>query len=198
MILHKSVRTAVFALFLVANPAYFAACAGEENGDSFTYGESDMLELMDGLNSTEWLVDGYALELSLTQGTGASASFSLPDAGNSPSFVRSAHACGGRSFVKSAAACIDWTDLPVLGTLRIFEQVGAEERTLIDEIPVDGNITVMSLNLDHAEVNLSLNNGSAYLSWDEELGGEFVFEQLKADGLGADGRSIDIEYPADR
>jgi hypothetical protein len=79
-------------------------------GDQFQYSEADMRAAVEGT----WLVnftasDGTPTQVTLRIDEGSGSPTSLRPGG----LVRSAYACGSRTFVKSAAACVDASEMPL-------------------------------------------------------------------------------------
>ena len=175
------VRAGLFGLVLVANPAYVTACSADDD-DPFTYGEAEMLGLLDQVNATEsWTFEGYALSLDLEQRAGEATA-------RSEGFVRSAYACSSRTFVKSAAACIDSSSMPVEGTAIVVALLDDGAAEPVATLPVSGSLDVMSLNLDSALLFLYFEGGSVEMRW--RKGGDFELVTSAADGLGPDGEPV--------
>ena len=88
---------------LVLNPFY--ACS---LGPSFSYSAAEMTAAVEGT----WVltVDGRSYIFHIEQASAAQQH-------SSASLVPSAHACGDRTLVKSASACIDTSTMPVVVTL---------------------------------------------------------------------------------
>ena len=117
----RSISVIAFALALVINPGYFVGCVGD-TADEFQFGEAEMLELVDRVNDQEAFVfesagEVYRLELTLEQAQGeddgtAAAGTSLA--------ARRALACGSRTFMNSAAACISSSEVALLADLRLY------------------------------------------------------------------------------
>ena len=118
----------------------------DPSGDKeFTFGESEMLDLLDELNEQSWSIEfeGAMVEVlveieQIQEET--SAALSLPS--------NSAYACGSRSFIASAEACIDTTSLPIEGTISILDDESEEPETFL----VSGSIEVMGHYLDNADI----------------------------------------------
>lgn len=167
-------------LFL-ANPAYLTSCSS----GGYEFGETEMHELLDDVNAHQWEMDGYTLELDLHQNTGeATARRSVS------SLVSSAHACGNRTFVESAAACIDTTEMGIAGTGWVID----EENQIVAEIPITGALIVDGWELTNAVLFLNFLEGEAVLSWHSRDGDtdepQFVVDDFQAEGLGEDTVSI--------
>ena len=127
------------------------------NEKEFSFGEAEMLELLDDLNEQSWSIEfeGSSVEVLVELNQieeEASAALSLPS--------NSAHACGTRSFIASAEACIDVTSLLIEGSISIIDEESDEPETFF----VSGSIDVMGLDLDNAEVWVY--NDDIRASWD--------------------------------
>jgi hypothetical protein len=101
----RKIAMVLGALMFLLNPNL--AC---DAGDQFQYSEADMRAAVEGT----WLVnftasDGTATQVTLRIDEGSGSPTSLRPGG----LVRSAYACGSRTFVKSAAACIDVSLMPL-------------------------------------------------------------------------------------
>jgi len=143
-----ALSTAVFALIFVLNPALIAGCG--LLGGSFEYGEPEMVALLDSVNRTErWKFshEGADYELVLEVERRGKDSTRKP-AADDPSVVRPAHSCENRSFVRSAAGCLDTTEMPIVATVTLRGlEAGAP---LIDRVPLDGELEVIGLRLERA------------------------------------------------
>ena len=164
--MHVRSFSLAFALLVwIINPAFVMGCGGDEA--DFTFGEADLIVLMEALNATAWGVstdDGsYQLDLDLRQG----ASVEVTRAPREGLLIR-AHACGNREFVSPASACMDQTFFGLEGQVTITDASSGDE--VGSPIEVEGVMEVVGLNLTHARV--TLNHG----------GGEFVF--VSNDGVG--------------
>lgn len=141
----RSVAGFAFALAFIANPALFAArCT------TFSFGQKDVLLLVDGASRTyRFESEGaeFEVKLHLAQGSDQSARWAFP----SP--VRSALACGERSFVKSASACLDTTTVPIEGTLSV-ERMGPKAAVIVENLRIVGDLKVMGTKLDNARIEL--------------------------------------------
>ncbi len=183
MMLRKTaLRAWVFGLALVANPAYVTACSGHEGSDEFTYGEAELVGLLDDVNATaSWEFEGYALSLELEQQTGEATA-------RAEGLVRSAHACGSRTFVKSAAACLDITEMPLEGTATVTTRLDDGTIAPVATVPVSGKLLVTGLDLKQAELSLYFDGGSMFLLWTPE--GDFELWSFGADRLGPDAAPV--------
>jgi hypothetical protein len=165
-----------FAVFWLANPAFLTSCS-EEEGEEFDFDEADMLERIEVVNGQSWEFDGYVLTVELEQGTGGAqeAQLRLP----SVSWVRDAHACGSRSFVKSAAACMATTEMPVEGTLRL---VDLSSGALVVDAQVAGVFIAEGKTLRYAWLALSFDSGRADFAMWRESGFTLTQYESRSDG----------------
>jgi hypothetical protein len=133
----------VFAtLMFLLNPNL--AC---DDGPQFQYGETEMRAAVVG-NWQVALTDPTGttqLTLRIEQGAGPQASW-RPNG-----LVRSAHACGTRTFVKSAAACMDISEMPLSVTVVGGNGAYANESW-------SGKFEVMSLVFSQGQLHLTFGN----------------------------------------
>lgn len=141
-------RSVVVALgFVVAfsvNPAFVAGCT------LFSFGEKEAVSLVPvvGAHRTYELSrggEGYTLVVDVRQSRERRASR------DEPGLVSSAHACGDRTFVRSASACIDSTTVPVEGTMRLART--GSPAPLYDG-PVVGELVLFGTTLGEGELRL--------------------------------------------
>jgi len=148
----KMTKTALMSALWLLNPVI--GCS-----DGFEFDESDLIALMDGVAETTWVSEQEAIEyeihFQLEKGDidydEDSEDYSDDAFGSLISTVdifASAHACGTRSFLSEAEACIDTTILSVKGTVEIIE-VSSQEVVL--EEAVDGAISVWGKHLNEAD-----------------------------------------------
>lgn len=129
------------------NPTF--ACGSAE--PDYQYGEAELRAAVEG----DWALTvthgpGAALELSvrLQQRAEHTASARAPSA-PAPSLLRSAHACGTRTLLAPAHACIDSTEMPLAVSL-LAGGAGLESAAL------SGNFRVDSLVFDVGTLHLTL------------------------------------------
>ena len=140
----------VFGFALIANPAFlFAGCG-------FDFGEKEAVALVAqaGAHKTyRFTVDGsdYEATVDLAQAKTATPKLSVADV----SFVASAHACGERTFVRSAGACLDITKVPVEGTITVMRVTPTPE-VVVDRQRMIGNVLITGTSLHRASVELVL------------------------------------------
>ena len=122
-----------------------------------------MIELMDSVSTVSWMTEQnavqYEIRFDLRKGNINYDPVSEDDADQSFGFFESslaqlgtAQACGTRSFLSEAEACLDSTILSVEGSVEIIDV--ASEQVVLSE-PVDGAITVWGKELNEAEFWLS-------------------------------------------
>ena len=159
--MHQFTFSAAFISFFIINPAFIAGCGQEES--EFTFGKPEMLALLDTLENSPWNFDNsnetYEIEFDLEQGESVQMTQRPPF-----SLVESAWACSNRSFVSSAAACVNVSSLSVAGTVTIHK---LESNDAPIEIEIQGTMSVYSLNLDSAELELSHDEGHFSLTSDD-------------------------------
>jgi hypothetical protein len=139
-------RTVAFALAFVVNPVFFTGCAR-----LFGPSEQEAVSLVEAATKGgpyRFTKDGRELEVSfdVRQSVGEDRSSRLA----SP--VRSASACGSRTFLRSASACLDTTTVPVEGTMTVAVVGGA---TLFDHVSVTGNLEISGRSIDDARLTLN-------------------------------------------
>ncbi len=153
-------RWAVLGVLWAVNPGYLGGC---NLGGEFGFGQADMVELLDALNEEEWTFENedgaFELALSLQAGSGEVASVH----GWSP--VNTAYACGTRSFVASAGACLDTTTLALDGTVTITDSTTGASVAL--DLVLEGMMEVIGLELSNARVTLNHEDGQIRLSSDD-------------------------------
>ena len=143
------------AAFLL-NPA---ACATDDDAQAeYKYGDAEMRMAVEGI----WKV-------TVGHPTGAVTvySFRLAQAYGTPSasrggLVRQAMACGSRTLVRSASACVDVTTMPLTGQV-----IEGDERAKTST--VKGEMMVAGLSFSQAQLTV-------------EIGSRKLFGQLSSDG----------------
>lgn len=179
---HSALGSLFFGFFLVANPAYFVSCSAEDDG--FQYDEADMLQVVEQLNETESLdietpagLRGYQIDFQLQQASAASSDETALLPAQS-SWVKAAHACESRTFVRSAAACVSSSSLLLEGTARI-----KDGEKIVQTLEVEGAMDVHSNLLTHAEFLLSVDDAQLRLTWTDEGGGTFSGVEVYGDDV---------------
>ena len=147
---------ALLAFFL--NPGF--ACSPSE--PEFTYGEAEMKGAVDGT----WLLTLRATDGTLSEATLQIAESSKPQAMLSPAapsgsyrtgVIRSAAACGTRTFVKSAGACIDMSEMPL-------DVVVAGGDPRFQAVSSSGALRITSLIFSQGTLDLKLGDFSAWFT----------------------------------
>ncbi|HKU39979.1 MAG TPA: hypothetical protein VJR89_17585 [Polyangiales bacterium] len=134
----------VFAVAFVINPGYFAGCVGEPSGPDF--GEAEMLELLDEANATgpfdlEHAGVQYRLELSMQQKAGDDLDETSSRQQPTP-FAARAYACGSRTFMASAAACLTSSIIPLTGQFSLVRIDETGETRVLDDETLSGELRV--------------------------------------------------------
>jgi hypothetical protein len=155
---------------MVANPAFFVSGCGLVH--PFEYGEKDALALVDaagGHRTYTFQADGAAYEATVDVHQSKAATHA-----SRATLVATAHACGQRTFVKSAAACLDTTDVPVEGTV-LITKTGESAGTTT---PVTGRLEIIGTKLTHAQLALETPaQGLVYITTDDAK--MFVLQGLR-------------------
>ena len=143
-------KTTVIASLWILNPVI--AC---DNVSGFDFGEEELLQLMDSVGSTTWTIEQnsveYEIRFQLEKGEENFDPDQEPDElGRIRTFsvLSSAQACGTRSFIAEADACIDTTYLSVTGMVEVIE---IENQNTVLEEQIDGSIFVLGKQLNNAE-----------------------------------------------
>jgi hypothetical protein len=144
-----------FGFASVVNPGYFAGCASA-GGETFEFGEAEMLELMDDANVTGPfdIMSGsqrYRLEVSFEQKSGEDAD-DIATLRRRPVFTARAHACGTRTFMQSAAACLTTSEVPLTATVNLYRIDSAGETQVVHDEAVDGRFYVWGRKLTNARI----------------------------------------------
>jgi hypothetical protein len=161
----KLVATFAFGLASVMNPAFFTGC-GSVLGPKFSFGEAEVVALVDVAKAQRYelkTTDGsYEVVVDLSQARGDDSKSGALE----PSPVKVAHACGNRTFLRSAAACLDQTDVPVSGTITI-KRIAPDEITLVDKADATGKMTVYGTALTNAEIEVGAGENRVSLRSDD-------------------------------
>lgn len=189
----RNVMVASVTLFAFAvNPAYLIGCGVEAGPEEFQFDEADMLGVLEAVDTYSFEADGGEVTVTLAleqSGDGEAITMAPLDAAG---FFTAAMACGSRSFIKDAAACITTTEMPVEGTITVefAEEGAASPEVLIDSARVKGGYIVMEYELDNGDISLRFeddpNKNLFLLSRD---GQTFDLQNFRAMNLG--GRDID-------
>jgi hypothetical protein len=152
------ITLAVFSLAFTINPGYFMGCTSEL-ADDFDFGETEIEELLDETNRQEpWAFAAggarYQLALRLQQQIGEDIVSSAVPAQN-PLFASPARACGQRTFLQSAAACIPSTHVPLMVEVQLTRFGDFAEPAKVFEFTLPGQLTVFGRSLDSAFVEVA-------------------------------------------
>jgi len=128
-------------LGFVFNPMF--ACSPDDGG--FTYGEKEMRATVQGTWRVTIDKGNSPVSFTLLFDQSSTASASLKTTGHT--FIRSAQACGTRTFVKGAAACIDMSQMPLTITFTSGD-------TAYDALAYTGTFSVYSLNFTQGSLEL--------------------------------------------
>jgi hypothetical protein len=159
------------ALFLL-DPSF--ACGPAE--PQYQYGAAEMRAAVEGTWSFTILPDGATTPVQVTVQIAQAASAPGAQArARGRGLVRAAHACGNRTLVKSAAACIDSTTMPL------------EVRYLAGDASfataaLSGTFEVMSLVFETGSTRLELVLGDYHLESEISPGGTLVNPQVAPTG----------------
>jgi hypothetical protein len=145
----------VFVLAFVVNPALLGGC---NTIFPFQYGEAEMVAIVDGANRAgpyRFESEGqvYQVSFQVSQQRGDDKVSGLGPSGWAGQAVRQAQACGNRSFLRSASACLDTTEVPVEGALTVTH-VGAGGGVILGDTPARGELRVVGKVLEGATLTL--------------------------------------------
>lgn len=162
----KLLGALAFGLASVMNPAFFAGCGSLVGHDArqpkFSFGEAEVVALVDVAKTQRYelkTADGsYEVALDLSQARGDDSKSSALD----PAPVRLAHACGNRTFLRSAAACLDVTEVPIAGTITV-KRIAPDAITIIDKADAKGVLRVLGTALTNAEIDVKTAEGNITL-----------------------------------
>ena len=145
----QKIKTTIMTTFWLLNPIYFGGC-DKQNPQEFSFGEEDMLSLMDEINSQTWTFEKdseeFELEFQLDQQIEEVAKLQWLDA------LASAKACGNRNFLAEASACLEMTTLPIEGIVTITNLETGE--IVVEDLELSGDISVEGYDLTNADVAL--------------------------------------------
>ncbi|MEC7986979.1 MAG: hypothetical protein VX278_17555 [Myxococcota bacterium] len=117
---------------------------------TYTFEKADMVLLMETLNQQTWIIESdtqnYEVDLQILESEGEYASHYTFDV------ISSAHACGTRSFIASADACISDTIMELEGWITIRD--AQTQEILVEEKALDGEMYVLGYDLNNADVRL--------------------------------------------
>jgi hypothetical protein len=165
----RLLQTAAFGLFALGNPLYLVACSDSDSGsgrgaDGYEYDQADMLAVASGLEAEgPFSVGEYTISVQLPFGDERTERLTPSDP-LAPSFLARAHACGTRSFVAPAAACIDSSELEMQATLRV------QRADQVVEMKATGNMFVGSRRLTSASFDFAAESLNLSFAWRDDEG----------------------------
>jgi len=124
-------------------------CGGAE--PEFTFAESDMLTLMGTLNEEAWLFENGNEQFELSFSLEQSADLEITRRA-AQGIMETAQACGDRTFITSASACVDMSYLGLQGAVDITNVATGAVVAL--SLSLTGSMNVVGLNLSNAQVEL--------------------------------------------
>jgi hypothetical protein len=166
--------TVAFGLASVVNPAFVTGCA--RLGLTYDFGEPEVVALVDAASHGgpyRFKSDAREVEVSVALSQARGEDTSLAE----PLLVRSALACGHRTFLRSASACLDTTSVPVEGTLTVKAVAGS---IVLDRLPVTGALRVVGTHIRSAE--LSLTGGPNLVEMRSDDGKTFAVRGMQLGG----------------
>jgi len=161
----RALQLTAFGLFALGNPLYLVACSGASEGDGvYQYGREDMLAVASGLEvEGPYQVGEYSVSVRFPFDRERAAN-DAPDDPRAPSFFARAHACGTRSFVAPAGACIDSSELSLGATLRVERGADVVEREVTGIMRVDSRI------LTFAHFDFAADSHRFSFTWNDDEG----------------------------
>jgi len=145
------------ATIWMINPV-FTGCDVPTHQEDFDFGEAEMLDVLDNMNSTTWTFEingsNFEVQVDFIQRTGTETASLLPFVD-----VGSAHACGSRSFLAEAEACMDVTSLPIEGTVSLLSIDTPDEPQVFS---VEGSLDVYGNTLSNVDIWVQGDNFNAY------------------------------------
>jgi hypothetical protein len=144
---------ALSALAFLVNPALFSGCRPSV-GPSADFGEKEVVAMVHAAAAArKYRFNSDGADYELTVDLAQSAGEDKYSARSGPAVVRVAHACSDRTFLRSAAACLDVTRVPVEGTVSLA-RLGATGAPLMDHERVSGELMVDGTTLASARSQL--------------------------------------------
>lgn len=147
---------ASFLTVLVLNPAYLTGCVTTtSNTADYRFTEAELASLVEGVYTGQVLLDDGGkgqLTLTIKQASSAYEPFAMWRLGELP--VQSAMACGERSLIKGAVACISTTRMPLTGTATLskLDEQGQPSEIILDGVELRGEAFVAGEELKNAEI----------------------------------------------
>jgi hypothetical protein len=179
---------AAFCLASVINPGYFAGCTSATGGpeaEQFAFGEADMLELVDEANVTSpfEITSGstrYRLEVSFEQRSGDDQDDTTALA--QPLFASRTFACGTRTFMQSAAACITMSEVLLTATINLYRIDGDGLTQVVHDRTLDARLWVGGTKLTNAQIesgSYGVGSSTTRLSLTSSNGQTFKLAQFR-------------------
>jgi hypothetical protein len=197
--MHRSSRwfvtVAAFCLASVINPGYFAGCASstgdddpgpEPGSEKFEFGEAEMLALVDEANATSPFdftqgPDHYRVEMFFEQRAGEdqddTASLQRP-----APFKMRAFACGTRTFMQSAAACVTMSQVLLTATINLYRLDGEDTTPIVQNRKVDAYLSVGGYKLTNANIisgSYGVGDNSTQIALGSADGKTFKLDQFR-------------------
>ena len=149
----RTFKIGAMSLLWLANPVLVGGC-GEKG---FEFEAEDMVALAETIEDSSWTanIEGqdYEMEFMIS-------SESIEDGLSQLNLqLGSALACENRSFLGSAAACIDTTELRVDGFLTVTKE--DSNFVVIDNVPIEGIMSVRGRSLNNAELRFFIGDGES-------------------------------------
>lgn len=167
-----------FSLASIVNPAFFTGCSSI-TGAKFDFGEAEMVTLLNETGKGAFRGANGKVEVvfDLKQTAGKDE---VSDSGVAA--VRPAHACGSRTFLRSADACIDDTQVKVEGVVTIREIASVDQpgKVLADKVPVTGTLIAYGTTLNRVNLNVGSADKKVAVSLTSD-GKTFVLERAAVD-----------------
>jgi hypothetical protein len=192
---HWLITVLAFVCAFVVNPGYFAGC-GSAEPQGFSFGEAEMLKLLESVNAAEPIEfssggSDYSVEFKVIQRPGVDRDDTMSRA--QPATALQAYACGNRTFLQSAAACITLTELPVVGSVTLRKRAADGRSLVAANLAVMGALRVGGYDLRQA--SLDLNDQVDTISLRSADGRTFMLEVFDAPKLADGGGDISFAKP---
>lgn len=157
-LLRGLVTFAAFGLSSTIQPGAFAGCSNDV-ADRFQFGEEQLVELLDEANvaSPFELRQGdrrYRIELEMIQRQGEDVEDWSARRPQRVVFGARASACGNRSFMQQAAACVTQTGMPLLGRFTLYRLEPGGATAVITDRELSGELRVIGTALDNGHIAL--------------------------------------------
>ncbi len=148
------------AFFFIVNPALLTGCE-----DPYQFGQKEMSAKLEKLQTTEYMVQDSPFVVKITMAAGKSVKKTM-DFDRDIAIFSSATACGTRSFVAPAAACVDSTEMSLKGSFSLLERAAdGSTKAIAEDVPVLGMYTVNGKTLNNGMVDFGANDLSGTLTY---------------------------------